>query len=298
MLLADVRKREIYRLLDRITTPCVALLCSEVFLRHHPAVSFHLYPFEQADYFVRGDRIFCGTSASYLPGAVVYPCAFPYDLRGLDPERRRPWRERDPLVVFHGRLFKASESYVEVILGLLRDDPELEFVLMGTDSQGALERIRSAAARAGVESRVHYEGPFTTAHDDEGRLVDPAWERLFDLLGRARLAPDPWPFAGGASRIEAYASGAPAPHLGIRTDRASWGRPQPMLTFEHTAINVARGTAYSLETYGELCRRSLRDEAFADTLAAEQAAVAAEVGDPSSFWRALLAHYDRWLATR
>src|SRR5215210_4704719 len=62
VVLADVRKPAIYALLDLVETPCVALLCAEVYLRYHPAVSFHLYPFQQADYFPLRHRLYCGTT--------------------------------------------------------------------------------------------------------------------------------------------------------------------------------------------------------------------------------------------
>jgi hypothetical protein len=298
LLLADVRKPQIYELLDLVDTPCVALLCAEVHLRYHPAVSFHLYPFQQADYFPVGDRLYCGTSRSFLGNDVVYPCCVPYDLRGLDPDLRRRWAEREPLVVFHGRLFKASPPFLDVILGLLCEDDDLELVLMGQDTQGALARIRDSARRNGVGARVSYEGSFGTAQDEKGRLVDPAWRRLFDLLGRARLAPDPWPLAGATTRVEAYAAGAPTAHMGIRLDPASWGRPQHMVTAEHAALLVPAATAYSIGGYREICRRALYDETFADAVAREQADLARRVGDPHAFWRQLLVRYDRWLTTR
>lgn len=298
IVLVDVRKRHVYDLLDRIEAPCVALLCAEVYLRYHPSVSFHLYPFQQADYFPRDDRLFCGTSGAFFGDEIVFPCFFPYDLRGLDPARRRPWAAREPLIVFHGRLFKASEPFLDLLFALLGRDDELRLVVMGGDSQGALDRIMRSARLAGVAGRVSYEGPLTTAHDEHGGLADPAWRRLFDLLGRARLAPDPWPLAGGATRVEAYAAGAPTAHMGIRTDRASWGRPQHMVTAEHAALLVPRATAYSVEGYAEICRGALYDEEFAELVAGEQAVIAEQVGDPRAFWQLFLDRYERWLAAR
>lgn len=298
LLVGDVRKPQIYGILDRLETPCIALLCAEVHLRHHPSVAFHLYPFLQADYVPRDGRLFCGTTRRFFGDERVVPAAFPYDLRGLDPAARRPWAEREPLLVVHGRLFKVSQPYLEVLLGLLAEDPAVRLVLMGQDTLGALERIRSAARGAGVDARVEYAGPYTTAHDEAGELADPAWARLFEFLSRARLAPDPWPLAGGGSRIEAYAAGAPTVHMGIRMDPASWGRPQHMVTAEHAALNLPRATAYTIPEYTELCRRALRDEAWAEGLAAEQAELAARLGDPRSFWGQLLDAYEGWVSDR
>ena len=295
LLLADVRKPQIYQLLDQLETPCIALLCAEVYLRYHAAVSFHLYPFQQADYFPVGDRLFCGTSRSLFGDEVVYPTFVPYDLRGLDPGRRRPWAERDPCVFFHGRLSKASQPFLDVVLDLLREDDDLQFVFMGQDSDGALARILDAARRVGVQARVSYEGAFSTVQDETGSLADPAWETVFDLLGRCRLAPDPWPLAGATTRVEAYAAGAPTVHMGIRTDPASWGRPQHMVTAEHAALLIPRATAFSIEGYREICRRVLYDSEFADAVADEQAELAQRVGEPRSFWQRVLDAYDSWL---
>lgn len=294
VLVGDVRKPQIYGILDRLETPCVALMCAEVHLRHHPSVAFHLYPFLQADYVPRENRLFCGTTRRFFGPELVLPASFAYDLRGLDPLARRPWAEREPLIVAHGRLFKASQPYLEVLCGLLAEDDELELVFMGQDSHGALGRILATADRVGVGGRVHYEGPYTTVHDEEGRLADPAWWRLLDLLSRARLAPDPWPLAGGSSRIEAYASGVPSVHMGIRTDAGSWGRPQDMVTAEHAALLVPRGTAYSVAEYAGLARRAVHDEAWAEALVAEQAELAVQLGDQRLFWHQLTAAYEQW----
>jgi predicted O-linked N-acetylglucosamine transferase (SPINDLY family) len=298
VLLADVRKPQIYELLDLVTTPCVAFLCAEVQLRYHPSVSFHLYPFQQADYILCNDRLFCATSRSFSGDELVYPAFMPYDRRGLDPSRRRRWEARENVILFHGRLFKASQPFVEVILELLREDEKLQFVMMGADSQGALARIRASARRAGVESRVSYEGPYETLHDEHGDLADPSWERLFELLGLARLAPDPWPFPGATTRMEAYAAGAPTAHMGVRTDRASWGRPQHTTTFNHFPLEIPRATAYSTGAYREICQRVLYEEAFAEAIAEEQAELVLRISDPGAFWRQLLDCYDHWLATR
>lgn len=296
LLLLDVKKPHAHAVLDRTGTPCVVFLCSEVYLRFHPAIAFHLYCLAQADYLLQDGGLFCATACAPFGAEVIHPAHVPFESRGLDPTVRRPWAEREPSIVFHGRLYKASQPYLDCVLGLLRDDENLEFVVMGADSDGALERIASTARRFRVEGRVHYEGSYVPFRDESGALADPAWERLFHHLRTARLAPDPWPLAGATTRLEAYAAGAPVAHMGIRTDPESWGRPQHMVTADHPALGIERGTAYTTADYAAICRSALYDEHVANALAAEQAAVASRLIDRRFFWTTLLERYEAWLA--
>lgn len=294
LVLLDIYKSDVYRILDGLDTPCIVNLSTTVNLRFHSSVAFHLYFLEQADYLIRNDRIFRGTSRSWFSDHVVFTAFQPFDLRGLDPTQRLCWADREPLLVYHGKLYKASEAYLHCVFGLLRDDPELQFVAMGRDDGIALERIRTSAREFGVEERVHYEGEFRAIRNPEGRLNHPSWLALVELLGKARLAPDPWPLAGGCSRFEAYAAGAPVAHMGIRNDPEIWGRPQPAVTADQPALAVTLGTAYSIDQYVSLCQKALYDAPFADALAHEQASLASRLADPSAFWRQLLDCYERW----
>lgn len=296
LLVLDIYKSDVYGILDRVSTPCVVNLSTTVNLRFHETVSFHLYFLQQADYLIRDNRIFRGTSRSWFGDQLVFPGFQPFDDRGIDPAVRRPWSARKPLLVYHGKLYKLSQPYLECIFGLLREDSELEFVAMGRDSDGALARMEAAAAAYGVASRVRYEGEFRPVRNGAGELDHPSWLRLADYLGEARLAPDPWPLAGGCSRLEAYAAGVPVAHMGIRTDAASWGRPQHAVTADQPALAVPIGTAFTIEEYRDLCRRALYDGAFADALAAQQAQLAVELTDPLAFWRQLLDCYGAWRA--
>lgn len=297
LLLVDVYKGDLHGILDRVSTPCVVDVGTTVQPRFHPNVAFHLYCLQQADYLVRDRRLFCATSETWLGDRRFVPGTLLFDARGLDAEPRRVWAEREPLLVFHNKLYKASDDYLAAVFGvLLAEDSTLAFVLMGRDSDGALARIQAAARRYGVADRVHYEGEFSPARDDDGRIVDPGWLRMADLLRRARLVPDPWPLGGASSRVEAYAAGAPVVHMGIRTDPASWRRPQPAVTADHPGLEVPALTAHDADAYVELARRVLADGDFADAAAADQAALASRVADGAVFWDQILAAYAEWLA--
>jgi hypothetical protein len=296
LLLFDVYKTDLDAILDGVSVPCIVDVCTTVNLRFHQSVSFHLYCLQQADYLVDGDRLFCTTSESVLGEAAVYPGALLFDRRNLDPHARRSWRERDALLVYHGKLYKLSDAYLEAVMSLLSDDPSLELAVMGRDD-GQLEGIRAVATKYGAADRLHYEGEFRVARNEEGEVADASWLRLADLLARARLAPDPWPLGGAYSRVEAFAAGAPSVHMGIRTDRASWRRPQLAVTADHRALEIAELTAYTVDEYLTIARRALYDESFADAVAAEQARRALELTDGAVFWKQILERYETWLET-
>ena len=157
--------------------------------------------------------------------------------------------------------------------------------------------IRDSLARAGLRDRFRYEGEFLPIRGDDGAVDGPGWQRVVDLLRRARLAPNPWPVGGASARVEAYLCGAPSVHIALRNDPASWGRPQPTLV-DLPALGVERGSVRTPDEYVALCRRCLTDEAFADALARDQLAVARHVTDPHAYWRQLRDCHRWWLERR
>jgi hypothetical protein len=282
------------RLLDRAGAACVAHYCAGADLLYHPRISVQLHGQPQADYFVRDDRMFCGTSRTFLSDDLVVRFAGLYDRRGIAIGTSRPWRDREPLIVFHGSLYKVARPEVlATLLELVAADRAVQLVLVGKDRSGETARIQQAAARSGVSDRVRIVPPFSAMRDETGAVGDAGWTELCDLLSRARLAPDPWPVGGASSRLEAYALGAPSVHMGVRFDSAAWGKPQPSVT-EVPHLLVPAGTARSAAEYSELARRCLYDEAFATALVAEQTAVAVAATDERGWWSQLLAAHARW----
>jgi hypothetical protein len=304
ILLVLDEKRETYDLLDSVTCPCVVDIALGAGLLYHPHVSFHVHAEREADYFVAGERMFCGTTRRVFGPDLVFPGWVCYDSRGIDPGARRPVEEREPLMIFHGALYKAnSQPYLEALFGLMHADPDLQLVLMGHDwdgerKGGALEPILARARSCGLAGRVHYDGEFHPIRDEvAGKILDPGWKRLRDHLDRARLAPNPWPVGGAASRVEAYLAGVPVPHLGVRTDPASWGRPQdgggeiPILLAEST-------TSWTPDGYIDLCRRMLYEDRFAEQVVTDQIEIAARATDRAAYWELLLDCYRHWLSDR
>lgn len=298
VLLVFLRGALAHEAVERVATPAVVYVCMGPDILHHERVAFSLYCQPEADYFVRGDRLFCGTTRAYFGSECAYEAFLFFDDRDLRTVPRRTWAQREPLIVYHGSLYKAATpSFVDVLVGLLKEDPELELVLAGKDNGRALDQIRVAARAAGVAGRVSYEGAFLLVRSDDGTISDPVWDRVCEQLSRARLAPDPWPVSGSSARVEACALGVPTPHLALRLDPASWGRAQPQET-EHPALSTPSGTAKTIEAYRELCRRCLYDEAFADALVAEQDAVLDVVTDVQGWWAQVFDRYCRWLGVR
>ncbi|MGQ0536680.1 MAG: hypothetical protein ACT4PT_11485 [Methanobacteriota archaeon] len=285
-------------LVGLIDAPCIVHVCSGSDLLHHPKVSFTMYPQPQADCVVRGDRLLCGLTGRPFPRERVVPAFIPYDTRALPVGAAPSWKERDPLIVFHGSLYKAADpDFLRHALSLLVEDPDLRFVLIGKDDGASLARIRDHAEAAGVASRVEYEGAFDAMRDASGEAADPGWGRLRQILGRARLALDPWPMGGGSSRAECYAAGVPVVHLGVDPSPAAWGRPQRAIV-DVPALNTVRGTASTPDEYLALARRCLRDPAFAEELVAEQTEIVRRVSDGAAFWRQIVYAYSDWLAMR
>jgi hypothetical protein len=297
ILVAIGHKADMYELLNGVDTPCVVQPCTGIELVHHPKVSFHICPQLQADYFMKDDRLFCGTTRSPLPSRPVFYGFIPCDARGLPPPPVKAWRERDNLIVFHGSLYKAaSPAFLEQIYHLLQDDSKLEFVLIGRDDGKSLALIERLARRSNVDRQVHWEGSYSASRDSLGGIDAPGWQRLIAFMQRARLAPDPWPVIGWSARFEAMMLGAPTVHLALRTDRATWGRRQPVV-FDSPQLNVERGTVTDLSEYSARCRQCLYDERFADQLIADQLAVASKSADFVGYWNQLDGLYQRWLSS-
>jgi hypothetical protein len=293
-LLLVLRGGEAYELANLVTVPCLMFVCTGSDLLHHPSADVQLYAQREADYLLRGRRLFCATSRAPFGEEELYPAFFPYDARGLDASSRRGWEAREPLAVVHGSLYKvASPAYLDCLARLLQADAALELVLMGKDDGRSLAEIRARMRAAGVESRVHYEGVFSPVRAADGTLDDPGWQKLVGLLGRARLAPDPFPVCGATARVEVFGAGVPSPHLAVRFDEASWGRSQDAVV-ELEALRVPLVDAPSVAAYEALCRRCLVDDAFADQVAAAQGDVFARVTDGAAYWRQILTCYDEW----
>jgi hypothetical protein len=284
-----------YDLLDVVQARTIMNYCTGSDLMYHERLDFQMHGQPQADYFVKDRRMFCGLTRRPFTDSVVLPIETGfYDPRGLDLATARSWAERDPLIVFHGSLYKvAYRALLDRLLNLLADDRAIEFVIMGRDDGRSLARIRQAASARGVAGRVHYEGAFNSVRGADGEVADEGWGRLVALLGRARLAPDPFPVGGGSSRFEAYALGAPSVHLGVRFDQPAWGKPQPAAC-DVVFLNTRAGTAYDVDAYERLCRQCFQDAAFADALADEQRAIAARLIDSRTRWERLRRTHDDW----
>lgn len=281
-------------LLDLVETPCIVNQCTGSALFFHEKVSFHLFPQPQSDYFVVDKHLFCAPNRSRFGDELVYPLWVFYDIRDIDLTVQPSWIDREPLIVFHGRLHKLATSPVlDLIFDLMEVDSTLDFVLIGRDTHQTLDSICQAAVKRALQARVHYEGHFNRARDTKGMVADPAWQKCLSYLRRARLAPDPWPFGGGGTRFEAYAAGTPLVHMGVRFDPASWGKRQHAVV-ELPDLVVPRGTANSVEQYRQLCQQCLYDKEFANRLASEQLTVVHKLSNASVWWQQLFTYYHDW----
>ncbi|MDQ7779191.1 MAG: hypothetical protein RDV41_05725 [Planctomycetota bacterium] len=298
ILLIASYEDHVYDVIDLVETPCIVHLCTGSDVLYHEKVSFQVYCQPQADFYVRGRHLFSAVTRSQFGDGLAYEGPAFYDRRGMDMTAPRPaWKERKPLIFWHGSLYKiASPRFLRCICRTLKADRDVQFVFMGKDDGRALSMVSEFARRTGVGSQVHYEGSVAVGRlDAEGRPIGNDTAKVLSFLTKARLWPDSWPMGGGAARFEAYASGTPSVHMGVRFDPDSWGRRQES-NVELPAMMISRGTAFSADDYQALCVRCLHDEPFADALAAEQMAAARELSDPVAYWRRLLGFYKDWLA--
>lgn len=294
MLVNVNAKSDGYELLDAVTTPCIAHYCSTSDLLHHEKIDVQIYWQPEADYLIRGSQLFCCTTERLAPFGSVRQVRGFYDRRGMNPSTVRPWKGREPLIVFHGSLDKLEgREYLTTVFDLLREDKALQFLYVGKDIGTALKNVTQASRKAGVEGQVHYEGEFSPVRNEEGAIPDDGWLKMLSYLQRARLAPDPWPIGGGSSRFEGYVAGVPSVHMGLRVDRAIWRRRQPSVC-EIPLLLVPSGTATTIEEYRRLCRSCLYDEEFADRIIAEQLSIADAASDPQAWWDELLTVYEEW----
>jgi hypothetical protein len=289
LLLSVQGKAFAYDVIDGADTPCVVNVCVGSDLVHHDKISFHLYCQPQFDYQVAGDRL-RSVDLDEPFGARVYDSWVVFDPRDIPLDAGASWAAREPLIVWHGSLYKiASASFLDTIFGLLQEDSTLEFVFFGKESGGALSTIDRAARARRVEARVHYEGSVRVGRDSQGVIRSEGFAGVVSALGRARLWPNSFPIGGASARFEAYATGAPTAHLALRSPTSESGS-----LLDLPSLAVPGGSAGSIEAYRRLCRRCLSDGAFADTLVREQIVVARRVSDGRAWWRHVLRCYDDW----
>lgn len=283
-----------YALLDVVTTPCIVNHCTGSDLMHHPKIDVNLYAQPEADYLIRGPQLFCCTTERLASFGHVRQIWGFYDRRGANTSAVRLWKDREPLMVFHGSLrYLEGRAYLTTLFDLLHEDKALQFICVGKDNGTALKGVIEAAKQAGVQGQVHYEGHFSAIRGEDGDIPEVGWSKMLSYLQRARLAPDPWPMGSGSSRFEGYLAGTPSVHMGLRVDRASWRRRQHSVC-EVPLLLVPSATATTIEEYGRLCRRCLYEEEFADRLISEQLRVAKAASDPKAWWDELVKVYEEW----
>jgi hypothetical protein len=295
LLLNIVSKTIPYDLFDRLDVPCIVQVCTESDLVHHPKVGFHLYPQPECGYCVRDGRVFCTFTKRPFGDQRVFESSLVIDTRDLNTGERRGWRSREPLIAWHGTLYKlCAPAFLDGIFQLLADDTDLRFEFFGRDVGDALARISRTAKSRGVGDRVHYGGVATFGRDRTGRVIADGFSPLASVLSRARLWPDSFPVGGSAARFEAYTSGVPSIHMAPRTPNGGDGPCAEGSLLELPWLRAPLSVATSFQNYFDLARRCLYEESFADQLVAEQDAVVARVSDARGWWQHVLRCYEQW----
>ena len=299
MIYGQERKDYTYCLLDQLDIPCIVNLCNSVDLIHHEKVSYYIFTHPQADYYPQGTRLWNARTQQYFTDKYVYRGNLFYDTRGINLTGSVPgWEAREPLIIYHGALYKLAQSpSLEMTMALLSDDHRLEFILMGrTDGQNwQLHRIEKAARKYDVQGQVHYLGNLIARWDSTGTKVVPDWPIIVSYLRRARLYANPFPCGGGQARFQCYATGVPSVHMGVDFGIVrGWRRH----LLEVPAFLVPEGTAYTPTAYARLCRQCLYDASYANGLIQKQLQVARVASNPTAYWEQLLTSYEDWTDAR
>lgn len=284
-------KVDAHMLLDIVDTACVANYCSGSDLLHHPRVDLELLWQMPTGYDLRDGKLWCQQTGLPVPGAPTHRIRGFYDARDLGAGDPAPWPARDPLIVSHGSLYKfAVPAFMNCMLDVLDAVAGAEWVLVGKDNGRALGAIMTHASARGLSARVRYEGEFSAIRNAKGELSDPGWARLQQLLGRARLAPDPFPVGSGSARFEAYMLGAPSVHMGPDAREGSL----PLNSSELPLLSIPMATAKTVSEYRDLAVRCLADAAFADAVQREQLAAALLASDPAAWWCDISEAFRSW----
>lgn len=291
-----------FDVLDRVNTPCIVHLCSGSDILHHEKVSYQIHGQPEAEYFPQDGYIFCAYTRQRFSDQRVYQGRFVYDTRDIELDQQVTWSSREPLIFWHGSLYKlASRNVLDIIFRVMEDDSRVEFVFMGRDDQSKkgnpmLPFIRHMSQDRGVAARVHYEGNTLAGRTENGDVAGhKGWQKLKSYLSRARLWPDTFPIGGGFARVEAYAAGVPSVHMGVCFNTQSWGKPQ-LNAVEVPALLVSDGTATTVLGYENLCRKCLYDESFADALSTQEITLASRLNNGRVFWQQFVEFYQDWRA--
>ena len=291
VLLNMVPRSIAHRTFELIDTPCVAHICTGSDLMHHPRVAYHVFTQPEFGYGLRGDRVFCHFTQRPFGDGPAFDSWLVCDARDLG-RGRRSWRDREPLIVWHGSLYKLCVArFLDVIFELLDRNPGVRFEYFGKGSQPA-EIMRRATAR-GLADRVSHRGVAGFARDERGDLQPESFAGLRQALHRARFWPDSFPVGGGSARFEAYVAGVPSIHMAPTADPPA-GPYEDGSLLELPWLRAEGAVARSRDEYVEMADRCLNDEAFAAQLVASQDRVVASVVDARAWWLHMRHCYELW----
>lgn len=276
-----------HELLSRLTTPCIVNYLTGNIPLPHPKISFTSHPVEIAGYRLAHGRLYSEASGRLLSTDLVFPAQFLYDKRGFLAKDMPKWSERENLMFVHGSLYKlASPAYLDLVCTLLKDDPSLRFAFMGKARGNDLKIILEKATEWNVTHQVTYLGQFDSTRDQSGRIADANWELCIDMLKRARLVPQPFPYGGGSSRFESYVFGVPSISMDVGA-------------FAYCNVNCLKvdvAMACDPFHYLSLSKACLYDESFSDSLQLLQKQAVESTSSSLQFWGSLLGTYELWLS--
>lgn len=286
----------VYDIIDLIDTPCIVNVSAGSDVVHHSKVDIELCAQFQYDLYLKNNRLFCAITDKQFVHSKVYKSKFFYDLRGIEYENSLTWNEKENLIVFHGSLYKlGKKELLNAVFSILKSDKNLRFIYIGKNNFDEISLIKKEAEKMDISGQVEYGGEYQLAYDAQGNIIGKGWERVRDILTKAKVSINPWPIGGGCAVFEAYASGTPCITMAkTATNNIRRGNYILYAGGFLPALHIEQATAYSIKDYMEKCKKCIYNESFAKEIILRQKEIAKEVNDSNRWWNELILNYNDW----
>ncbi|GAB7022219.1 glycosyltransferase family protein [Salidesulfovibrio brasiliensis] len=295
LIVANASLKEQTDLITLVNCPCiVSYLVGPAPVTFHEKTDFTIYQQIRVGFPIVDDVVYSKITDNTIGGepCVIREGTALYDNWDVDFSNNRSWEEREPRILFHGRLLQMMEnSYLEVLARILDSSSELRFSFMGIGPEHS--SIESFFKKRGLGDRVQYCG-----YVDKSAYVENDFHsKIFDFLNTGRVEADPWPVCGGLSRTECYSSGTPVVHLKLNQNSLRLSDTSQTLV-DVPDLQVSSVTADSISRYMQLCLKSVFDQSYFDQVVQDQYAVLQKVVDGRRWWSAILNYYAQWLSAK
>lgn len=287
LLVAHYLNEQKLDIINVVKTPCILNFSTGSLLCFHPKVDYTLFFQPRKDFYAVGNRLYSVYTKDSIWGEQCRELSPFFDTRGLDVHKEYVWEEREPLIFFHGSLYKMSTpSFLECIADVLDLVPDARFEFLG---HGDAEPILEFFYSRGLSNRVSYLGGV-----GHSQGASETWIPVRRKLAKARLAPNPWPVGGGSARLETYLSATPSVHLRMQKGTNNLYDQENQTLYDLPALEVPTSTTSTIAEYKEACVKCLTNREYAAEVVKEQKVIAKKCTDSEAWWQDFLDTYSKW----